>query len=100
MTLYSYHVSQEQFDPLALLDLVRQAEAVGFDAAFSSDHLQPWAPQQGHSAFTWAWLGSALQATQRLSFGTITVPGGWRYQPVKLAQAVATLARMYPGRLP
>lgn len=100
MTLYSYHVSQEQFDPRELLDLVRHAEAAGFDAAFSSDHLQPWAPQQGHSAFTWAWLGAALQATQRLNFGTITVPGGWRYQPVVLAQAVATLACMYPGRLP
>lgn len=100
MTLYSYHVSQEQFGPRELLELVRHAEAAGFDAAFSSDHLQPWAPQQGHSAFTWAWLGAALQATQRLSLATITVPGGWRYQPVVLAQAVATLACMYPGRVP
>lgn len=30
MTLYSYHVSQEQFDPCELLELVRLAETVGF----------------------------------------------------------------------
>lgn len=100
MTRFNYHVSQEQFSPTELLSLAQQAEAVGFDGAFSSDHLQPWSPQQGHSAFTWSWLGAALQATRRLQFGTITVPGGWRYQPVVLAQAIATLCEMYPGRMP
>ncbi|UUX96998.1 TIGR03885 family FMN-dependent LLM class oxidoreductase [Aquabacterium sp. J223] len=100
MTRFSYHVSHEQFAPSALLRFVQQAEAAGFDAAFSSDHLQPWGPQQGHSGFSWAWLGAALQATRRLQFSTITVPGGWRYSPVLLAQAAATLAELHPGRLP
>jgi probable non-F420 flavinoid oxidoreductase len=100
MTLYSYHVSQEQFPPRALLGWVQRAERAGFDGAFSSDHLQPWSPSQGESAFTWSWLGAAMQATTRLRFGTVTVPGGWRYQPVVLAQAIATLAAMFPGRLP
>lgn len=63
-------------------------------------HLQSWSPSQGHSGFTWSWLGAALQATERLTFGAITVPGGWRYHPVTLAQAVAALGEMYPGRLP
>jgi coenzyme F420-dependent glucose-6-phosphate dehydrogenase len=70
------------------------------DSAFSSDHLQPWAPVQGHSAFVWSWLGSALASTRRIGFGTITVPSGWRYHPAVLAQAIATLEDMYPGRLP
>lgn len=98
--LFSYHVSQEQFAPAELLALVQRAEAAGFDAAFSSDHLQPWAAAQGESGFTWSWLGAALQATSRLKFGTITVPCGWRYHPVVLAQAVATLSQMFPSRLP
>ncbi|VWX62507.1 5,10-methylene tetrahydromethanopterin reductase [Burkholderiales bacterium 8X] len=97
---FSYHVSQEQFPPGELLQLTRRAEDAGFDAAFSSDHLQPWAPMQGHSAYVWSWLGAALASTRHISFGTITVPGGWRYHPVVLAQAIATLAAMYPGRLP
>jgi coenzyme F420-dependent glucose-6-phosphate dehydrogenase len=100
MTRYSYHVSHEQHSPRDLLRYVQLAEAAGFDAAFSSDHLQPWGPAQGHSGFTWSWLGAALQATARLHFSAITVPGGWRYHPVVLAQAIATLAVMYPGRVP
>ena len=79
---------------------MQQAEAAGFDGAFSSDHLQPWGAAQGHSGFAWSWVGAALQATHKLTFGLITVPGGWRYQPVALAQAIATLAQMYEGRLP
>jgi coenzyme F420-dependent glucose-6-phosphate dehydrogenase len=100
MTRISYHVSHEQFSPRELLRLVRQAEAAGFDAAFSSDHIHPWTPQQGHSGFIWAWLGAAMQATHRLQFSGITIPGGWRYHPAIVAQAVATLAQMFPGRLP
>jgi coenzyme F420-dependent glucose-6-phosphate dehydrogenase len=98
--LVSYHASHEQFHPDELLALAVRAEQAGFDAVFSSDHLQPWAPQQGASGFTWSWLGAALQATKRCSFGTITVPSGWRYQPVVLAQAIATLGLMFPNRLP
>jgi probable non-F420 flavinoid oxidoreductase len=100
MPLFSYHVSQEQFSPRTLLELVARAETAGFDGAFSSDHLQPWAHAQGHSGFVWSWLGAALQRTRALPFATITVPGGWRYQPVVLAQAIATLGEMFPGRLP
>lgn len=96
----SYHASHEQFAPSELLGLVRHAESVGFSAAFCSDHLQPWSPEQGHSGYAWSWLGAALQATRAMRFGTITVPGGWRYHPVVLAQAVATLGEMYPGRIP
>lgn len=98
--LISYHASHEQFHPDELLTLAVQAERAGFDAVFSSDHLQPWAPKQGASGFAWSWLGAALQATSRCTFGAITVPSGWRYQPVVLAQAIATLGVMFPRRLP
>jgi probable non-F420 flavinoid oxidoreductase len=96
----SYHVSHEQFSPGELLVLVQCAEQAAFDSAFSSDHFNPWAPAQGHSGFAWSWLGAALQATQHLTFSAITVPGGWRYNPAVLAQAIATLGAMFPERLP
>ncbi len=100
MIQLSYHISHEQFAPRQLLGLVAHAEVSGFDAAFSSDHFHPWSTQQGHSGFIWAWLGAALQATQQLKFGGITVPGAWRYHPAVVAQAIATLAQMFPGRIP
>ncbi len=97
MARIGYHCSHEQYAPDRLLELVRLAESAGFQAAMCSDHLQPWTPGQGESGFAWSWLGAALQATS-LSFGVVTVPGGWRYHPVILAQAAATLARMFPAR--
>ena len=100
MARYSYHASHEQFTPSQLVTLSRMAERYRFDGVFCSDHLQPWAPAQGQSGHAWVWLGAALQATNHISFGTVTVPGGWRYHPVTLAQSVATLCDLFPGRLP
>ena len=97
MTRIGYHASHEQYPPSALLRLVRLAAEAGFRSAMCSDHINPWTEEQGHSGFAWSWLGAALEATP-LSFGVVTVPGGWRYHPAIVAQAAATLAEMYPGR--
>jgi probable non-F420 flavinoid oxidoreductase len=91
-----FHASHEQIHPSALLAAVQQAEQVGFTAAMCSDHISPWSERQGHSAFAWSWLGSALQATG-LPFGVVNAPGQ-RYHPAIIAQAIATLGAMYEGR--
>lgn len=98
MARIGYHASHEQFPPEELRACAQAAEAAGFRAVMSSEHFAPWSPEQGHSGFGWAWLGSAMQAT-RLPFGSIAVPGGWRFHPAIVAQATATLARLFPGRL-
>ena len=41
MLKLGYKASAEQFAPTKLLDFAVQAEAVGFDSAFVSDHFQP-----------------------------------------------------------
>lgn len=97
MARIGYHASHEQYAPGELLRLVRRAERAGFQSGMCSDHFHPWSENQGHSGFAWSWLGAALQATS-LSFGVVTVPGGWRYHPAIVAQAAATLAEMFPGR--
>lgn len=97
MTLIGYHASHEQFAPGNLVQLVRAAEAAGFDVAKSSDHFHPWSDRQGHSGFAWSWLGAAMQATS-LPMGMISAPG-YRYHPAILAQAAATIGEMFPGRL-
>jgi probable non-F420 flavinoid oxidoreductase len=96
MTLFGFHASHEQVHPSALLAAVQRAEAAGFDAAMSSDHISPWSARQGQSAFAWSWLGAALQATS-LPFGVVNAPGQ-RYHPAIIAQAIGTLGAMYPGR--
>ncbi len=96
MATIGFHCSNEQIAPGRLLRDVQHAEEVGFTAAMSSDHLSPWPERQGESGFAWSFLGAAL-ATTSLPFGVVTAPGQ-RYQPVITAQAVATLASMFPGR--
>ena len=96
MVTVGFHASHEQLPPSALLRCVERAEAAGFTAAMCSDHLAPWSERQGESGFAWSWLGAALQATS-LPFGVVNAPGQ-RYHPVIVAQAIATLAEMYPGR--
>ena len=97
MARFGYHCSHEQYAPGHLLRLAEQADKAGFASAMCSDHYLPWSDAQGHSGHAWAWLGAALARTS-LSFGVVTVPGGWRYHPAILAQAAATLASMFPGR--
>lgn len=95
--MLGYMASFEQFTPTDLLTWSQQAEANGFGGVSASDHFHPWTPQQGQSAFVWAWLG-ALGATTNLRFGTGVTPPGYRYHPAILAQAAATLEAMFPGR--
>ncbi|MBW3645937.1 MAG: TIGR03885 family FMN-dependent LLM class oxidoreductase [Actinobacteria bacterium] len=96
MTTVGFHASHEQAPPSALLASVRHAEEAGFDTAMCSDHLAPWSERQGHSGHAWTWLGAALTATS-LPFGVVTAPGQ-RYHPVVMAQAIATLGELFPGR--
>jgi probable non-F420 flavinoid oxidoreductase len=96
MTIIGFHASHEQVPPRDLLDSVVLAEQAGFTAAMCSDHFSPWSERQGESGFAWSWLGAALQATN-LPFGVVNAPGQ-RYHPAIVAQAVATLASMFPDR--
>jgi coenzyme F420-dependent glucose-6-phosphate dehydrogenase len=94
--MIAYHASHEQFAPSRLLRLARSAEAAGFDAIHSSDHFHPWSLRQGQSGFAFSWVAAVLQATG-LAVSMVCAPGQ-RYHPAIVAQAIATLAEMYPGR--
>lgn len=92
-----FHCSHEQHPPSVLLRHARLAAQAGFAHGMCSDHFVPWSRIQGHAGYTWSWLGAALQATP-MSFGTVCAPGQ-RYHPAIIAQACATLAEMFDGRL-
>lgn len=96
MTVIGFHCSHEQISPAQLLVDVQHAEQAGFTAAMSSDHFSPWSDRQGESGFAWSFLGAAL-ATTHLPFGVVNAPGQ-RYHLAIVAQAIATLAQMFPGR--
>src|ERR1700733_9866348 len=96
---FGYKVSAEQFSPTALLVFTVGAEQCGFDPAAISDHFQPWRHTGGHAPFSLAWLGAAGQATSRIQLGTSVLTPTFRYHPAVVAQALGTLATLFPGRI-
>lgn len=91
-----YQASHEQFSPSELLELSVKAQEAGFQSINSSDHFHPWSERQGQSGFSFSWLGAAMYATD-IPYGVVCSPGQ-RYHPAIVAQAVATLCEMFPGR--
>jgi len=92
-----YHASHEQFAPSYLQQLAIMAEKAGFAAIHSSDHFHPWSKRQGQSGYSFSWIAATLQVTN-LPFSMVCAPGQ-RYHPAIVAQAIATLAEMFPGRI-
>jgi coenzyme F420-dependent glucose-6-phosphate dehydrogenase len=94
-----YKASAEQFAPRHLLDLAIAAERAGFDSVWTSDHFQPWRHTDGHAPNALVWLGAASQVTERVTIGTSVLTPSFRYNPAVVAQAIATLSCLAPGRV-
>ncbi|MCT2058647.1 glucose-6-phosphate dehydrogenase (coenzyme-F420) [Dietzia cinnamea] len=94
-----YKASAEQFGPRDLVEFAVMAEQAGMDSATVSDHFQPWRHDGGHAPFSLAWLTAVGERTERLQLGTSVLTPTFRYNPAVLAQAFATMACLYPGRV-
>ena len=94
-----YKASAEQFDPAELLEFGVAAERAGLDSVFISDHFQPWMHEGGHAPAALPWLGALGARTSRIVMGTSVLTPSFRYHPAVVAQAVATLGVLFPGRM-
>jgi len=75
------------------------AEKAGFDYLWMGDHFLPWHDSFQHSFFVWEVLAAIAARTKKITVGPdVTVPIGARYHPAIIAQAGATMEKMYPGR--
>ncbi|EHR53245.1 flavin-dependent oxidoreductase, F420-dependent methylene-tetrahydromethanopterin reductase [Saccharomonospora marina XMU15] len=100
--VYGVALAHERFGPDELLEQAVEAERAGFDVVCCSDHLAPWwepgHPAPAHCANPWVWLGAAGQLTSSVSLGPAVTALTHRYNPVVVAQQIATLELMNPGR--
>ena len=94
-----YKASAEQFGPRELVELGVLAEKHGMDSATVSDHFQPWRHRGGHAPFSLAWMSAVGERTKRITLGTSVLTPTFRYNPAVIAQAFATMACLYPGRI-
>lgn len=99
MLKLGYKASAEQFGPRELLKFSVVAEEVGFDSVMVSDHFQPWRHTGGHAPYSFAWLAALGERTSRVAFGTSVATPTFRYHPSIVAQAMATIAVLNPGRV-
>ena len=92
-------LSHEQFPGPRLVDWAPEVEAAGFSYAWTSDHLQPWQDNQGHSTHPWLTQAMIGSHTSKLTFGTGVTCPTYRHHPSEVAQAFATLGVFNPGRV-
>ena len=99
---YMIALAHERFAPDDLLRQAVKAEEAGFDGICASDHTAPWwepgTPAPAACGNVWVWLGAVGQATKHIPFGTAVTAIVHRYNPLVVAQQVATLEAMFPGR--
>ena len=97
--LVYYVLSSEQFAVPQLVQYGVDAERAGFDGIWTSDHFQPWQPNEGHSGSAWVTLSALTQRTSRISLGTGVTCPTFRYRPAIVAQVWASLSQLAPGRV-
>jgi len=94
---YWVQLATEQFPPSALVRQAGAAEQAGFDGINVSDHYQPWW-EPGESGHAWALLGAIGAATESPALGTGVTAPVFRHNPATVAQFIATIEEMCPGR--
>ena len=82
-----------------LLEFVAEAEKDGFNSCLTSDHFHPWWHDNGYGNFTWVWMAAAAERTKNMQFITGVTAAVYRYNPIIIAQAFASLDVLYPSRI-
>lgn len=86
-------------EPQADIELAASAVEAGFDGVWTGDHFLPWIDSRPYTHHTWPFLGALMNEVPTVPVGTSVTCPMLRYRPALLAQAIATLDNLYPGRL-
>jgi F420-dependent oxidoreductase-like protein len=100
LTLRVFTEPQQGASYDGLLAVAREAERLGFDAFFRSDHFLSMGPGSGEPGPTESWvtLAGLARDTERIRLGTMVSSATFRL-PGPLAIAVATVDAMSAGRV-
>jgi TAT-translocated FGD2 family F420-dependent dehydrogenase len=97
--MIGFMLPHEQFPVPKLVQFGEAAERAGFDLLATSDHLQPWQDNEGHSGQAWVTMAALGQRTSKVWIGpTVTCPT-FRYNPAVVAEGFASLNLLFPGRI-
>lgn len=95
----SIDLGENDYDPIQFVEAAQFAENLGFSRIWVGDHFMPWIDSGDRSSFAWSVVPVCLDRTSKVQVSPyVTVPIGARYHPAIIAQIIATLDNMYPGR--
>src|SRR5689334_17421227 len=95
---FGFHPLTDFYSPPKMLEETVMAEKYDFSDIFYADHFHPWSSAEGTS-FAWTLIASAAERTKIARIGTAVTCPMLRYNPAVVAQAFASLASTYPGRI-
>jgi G6PDH family F420-dependent oxidoreductase len=80
------------------IELAKYAVESGFEGVWIGDHFLPWLDNRPYTHHILPWLGVLMSELPDVPVGTAVSCPTVRYRPPVLAQAIATLDNMFPGR--
>jgi G6PDH family F420-dependent oxidoreductase len=96
--IFGFHPLTDFYSPKKMLEETVAAEKFGFREIYYADHFHPWTLAEG-TTFAWTLIASAAERTRKVRIGTAVTCPMIRYNPAIVAQAFATLAATYEGRI-
>jgi TAT-translocated FGD2 family F420-dependent dehydrogenase len=97
--LVGFMLAHEQFTVPQLTEFAAAAADAGFGLLATSDHFQPWQANERHTGAAWVTLGALGAKAEPAWIGTTVTCPTLRYHPAIVAEAFATLAQLFPGRV-
>jgi TAT-translocated FGD2 family F420-dependent dehydrogenase len=94
-----FMLGSEQFTGPQLVENGEAAARAGFGLLATSDHFQPWQANEGHASQAWVTMGALGSRIGNAWMGTTVTCPTLRYNPAVVAEAFASLANFYPGRV-
>ena len=98
MTQFGLKLMSELRSGTTLVEHAVEAERRGLEFLSISDHIHPWLPEHEHCPFAWSVMGAIAATTEKIEIVTGVTCPTFRYHPVIIAQAAATIAAMSDGR--
>ncbi len=80
------------------IELAKAAVDAGFEGIWTGDHFMPWIDSRPYTHHPFPWFGTLMSEVPDVPVGTSVTCPMIRYRPPLLAQAIATLDNMFPGR--
>ena len=95
---FHYNVYGAFRSPREDVKLAKLAADAGFEGVWIGEHFHPWIESRPYAHHAFSWLSTVLAEVSDVEVGTSVCCPAYRFEPPVLAQMIATLDQLHPGR--